>query len=284
MNANKSKTSDKRVRVRIVPKQRPSRIDDAANLRSPRADDWEEIIDDLKLTKVQADQLANVVRDALMDIFTYHDRKRGQKKFKDYVLHLKKVDKHFQALIEAIEEKDPPLTEFLPLKVLEELGRMFSFSGLGAATGKELFPETLPDVLEYQQRNNLPISVESIERFYSHTRADKGLVHGRELILHVLKTLREPIAANLKLQSLDRGGRPQNVNKKYMIERLVRGAVAIFKMSEGQYVDAPIVDLCYVVMVHCGFQEEGIEKEVLAELRRREARRVARVDTKGPGR
>ena len=133
MTASKSKTSSTEIETGKE-RKRTRNVDEAVDLHFATRDEWKEIAKDLKLTKAQAKELEFAAHDALMDIFTYHDLRQRKRRFKDYVPHLEDVDGHFQGLISALEKRDAPLTEFIPLQVLEELGQLFSFSGISTAT------------------------------------------------------------------------------------------------------------------------------------------------------
>jgi hypothetical protein len=92
--------------------------------------------------------------------------------------------------------------------------------------------------------------------------------------LYPLRIVHEPLKAWIAQKAADKGGRPANAERRFMIERLAEAASHIFGSAPPVSVTSPFVALCERVLLMCGFAGEGIDKAIVAALSRSRKRGV----------
>jgi hypothetical protein len=158
------------------------------------------------------------------------------------------------------------LKEILPAPAGERLGELFSFTGIGRALDREAFPNDGKMLRASLRRSAQQFDIASAERYYAQAREDYGLLHGDRLFLYSLRIVLEPLAGWFATKAANRGGRPANVERRHMINRLAEAAPFILGSDPPISVGGPFVALCERVLPLCGFAEDGIDKAVVSAL------------------
>jgi hypothetical protein len=124
-------------------------------------------------------------------------------------------------------------------------------------------------------------TVASVEHDTRPKRETLGLQHGHVLLTHFIKRVHQPLATWIEMKSLDKGGRPADVARSYLIYQLAEAAPDIIGKPATGATTGRFVDLCTAVLVACGLPEAGIEKAIPPVVRKLQAnqgkrRRTAR--------
>jgi hypothetical protein len=185
-----------------------------------------------------------------------------------------KLHKLVGELISFLAVNPGVLKEILPAPAGEKLGELYSFTGIGKALDRSAFPEDGDLLRDHLTRKALPFDIASAETFYARDREDYALRHGDRLLLYVLRVVHEPLEDWFAAKAANKGGRPANAERRFMIERLAEAAPYILGSEPPISVGSPFVALCERVLPLCGFGEDGVDKAVVSVLTRLRARRA----------
>jgi hypothetical protein len=225
------------------------------------------VVDDLGLADGPAAVLDFVIRDALADLRSYQSlRTRKLGRDKRIADPIKEMHKFLGKVASFLEANPGVLKEILPAPAGVKLGELFSFTGIGKALDRDAFPKDGKSLRTYLRKSGKQFDIAAAEAFYARTREDHGLLHSDRMFLHVLRVVLEPLEAWFAAKAANKGGRPSNLERRYLIERLAKAAPKILGSEPPTSVGSRFVELCERVLPLCGFAEDGIDKAVVSVL------------------
>ena len=230
-------------------------------IKAPSAEAWKDIIRDHKLTPAQEWTLKNVLDSALAGISRYRQKLRNEPDRALLVRRLKKFAKALGELRDECERSVDLMQHFLPYDALASIGQSLTFSAMSAAFGQDVLTG----------RRDLKIDLVRASEDTPATRLAFGLKHGNLLLTHFIERLHAPLARWIELDRQNKGGRPANAVRGYLIYRLAEAAPDIIGEPASISSTGTFVDLCTAVLVACGLSETGVAKAVpgmVSKLRR----------------
>jgi hypothetical protein len=244
------------------------------DLKVPTNAEFLELATDFHLSPRQAWFLEMGVKETLADIRSYQivlarmpSRDERHAEVKDRI----KFEALMGNLVSFLESRPGFLEKILPNETLEELGESSSFTGISRALRRNVLPKEGDLLKDYLQRD-APFNIASAEAFYAREREDYALRHGTRLLLYYLGVARKPNETWLAQNAANRGGRPANSERREMIATLIEAAPDVLGCEPPMSVGSKFIALCERVLTLCGFDEEGIDKAVLAVLREARSR------------
>jgi hypothetical protein len=231
-------------------------------LQFPSAAAWTDIVRDLDLSTTQAQSLETTLNEALEDIGRYRKKLQSQSNRPLLLERLKTFAKALGELEDECRRSADLMHDFLPHDTLEYTGRSLTFSAIGEALGRSVVPKNFDSKMEAKQLAGERISASSIEDLSRGSREALGLKYGHLILTHFLERIRAPLAGVVELKRLDKGGRPADAERRYLIYRLAEAAPKIIGRPSAVAVTGKFVDLCTAVLVACGLPEAGIAKAI----------------------
>lgn len=245
-------------------------------LKIPTSEELRVLAIDFELASGPAAVLEFVIKNALADLRTYQRaRSRKTRWDEQFAEPIDELHKLVGELISFLVASPGVLKEILPAPAGEKLGELYSFTGIGKALDRDAFPHDGKSLRSYLRKSAQQFDIASAETFYARDREDYGLLHGDRLLLYVLRVIHEPLQGWFAAKAANKGGRPANAERRFMIERLAEAAPSILGSEPPISVGSPFVALCERVLPLCGFAEDGIDKAVVSVLTRLRARRAA---------
>jgi hypothetical protein len=241
------------------------------DLKIPAQETIKEIAADLRLSDDQAVVLEFVVKNTLTDVLLYQLVRSREGDRDELIRDLIELEKRLGKVISFLEGRTNLLNEILPTAVLDEFGELFSFTGIGRALGKDVFPENPHMLMKYLKDRKLPFGLAPAEAFFARKRGDLGLLHGDALFLHVLRLIHSPLKTWLAAKAANKGGRPSGAERRFIIERLMKAAPEILGAEPSYSVTSQFIELCERVLIASGFSDEGVDKAVMSVLSKRKS-------------
>jgi hypothetical protein len=240
-------------------------------IKAPSAEAWEDIIRDHKLPPAQERTLKDVVDSALADISHYRQWLRDRPDRTALVRRLKNLTRVLGHLRDECGRSVDLMQHFLPHDALAFIGESLTFSAMSEALERDVFPGHLDLKIERMRASDERITLASLEQATRPMREALGLKHGNLLLRHFIEGLHAPLAKWIELDQLNKGGRPSNAVRDFLMYRLAEAAPEIVGKPAAVSSTGPFVDLCSDVLVACGLSETGIGKAVprmVSKLRR----------------
>jgi hypothetical protein len=236
-------------------------------LTVPTDSQFIEVVDDFGLANGPAAVLDFVIRDSLADLRSYQGwRRRKTGHDEKIAAPIEEIYKLLSKLVSFLEANPGVLKEILPASAGEKLGELFSFTGIGRALNRDVFPDDGKLMRSYLRRSARRFDIACAERFYARAREDHGLLQGDRLFLCALRVVLEPLEGWFAAKAANRGGRPANVERRFLIQRLAKAAPQVLGSEPPTSVGSRFVELCERVLPLCGFAEDGIDKAVVSVL------------------
>ena len=240
-------------------------------IKAPSSEDWDKIVHDLKLTPAQHQTLKNVLGSALADISRYRHKLEDEPDHAELVRRLKRFAKFLRYLRDECGRTVHLMQHFLPHDALAYIGQSLTFSAMSEAVGRDVFPRHLDLKIERMRASEKPITLEFLEQDTRATRQALGLKHGNLLLAQFIEGVHAPLARWIELDRQNKGGRPANAVRNYLIYRLAEAAPKIVGKPASISSTGTFVNLCTAVLVACGLPGTGIAKAVpgmVSKLRR----------------
>lgn len=215
----------------------------------PTPENWKHLVDDLKLNPIQANELGILLRHAEVDVEAFCDIHPDRAERQELVDALKAFSKALGKLEDVVTVNLPKLSDALPNAVGSAIGDMLTQTEIERALGKKLaspFPGE-------------PVQGE-IDQATAFARQAQGITAGPELFIHMLKKIHQPLEAWLRENNANKGGRPKDYVRDYLILKLAENAEAIIGQppsSRGRF-----LDLCNAVLGACMFSTDGLRDAV----------------------
>ena len=139
-----------------------------------------------------------------------------------------------------------------------------TFAAISEALGRDLSPKRFDFYFKnkIKREQGERFTVSSVEQDTRPKRETLGLQHGHVLLTHFIGRIHQPLARWIEMKSLDKGGRPVDVARSYLIYQLAEAAPDIIGKPATVATTGRFVGLCTVVLVACGLPEAGIEKAI----------------------
>jgi hypothetical protein len=231
-------------------------------LRFPAPREWQNIVQDFEMMPTQAVMLKVTLEEVLEAINEYQAKLQNQPSRSDLVKGLKDFEKALRRLRDECRRSANLMHEFLPHDTLGYVGESLTFSAMGEALGKNVIPRSFNDKIEVKRSVGERITLEFMEEFSRASREALGLNQGHLILTHFIERIHQPLATWIEMKSLDKGGRPVDVARSYLIYRLAEAAPDIIGKSATVATTGRFVGLCTAVLVACGLPEAGIEKAI----------------------
>jgi hypothetical protein len=245
-----------------------SSSEDDLNIRFPKDEECKDLIKTLKLSKAQAQLLMEVIGDIVVDIAMMEQFKKAQVKRTDAVRRVRNLELRFEQLIKAVQSEGKHLTEILPLSALEEVGNLFTFAAASTAMEKNLYPRDYLKHREIIEAGGALMTLQDIDQHYAACRRDLGVLHGHDLLIHVLETVHLPLKGWMARNAQNPGGRPKQSIRSFAIQRLIHFAPSILGSDPTPSVTGRFMKMATSSLSYCGFSDMGLEKAIAAELRK----------------
>jgi hypothetical protein len=231
---------------------------------------WNGISVDFFLTKSQALILGYTIYDALREIKLYDGLLlSGESERAELVTFLTQMARQIRKFLTFLEGKNDIFNGLIAALRIDQFGELFSVSAVHRALGKDLIQEDPEGLRMYLESKGSPIDMTLVEEYYAGPRRDLALLRGHELLTYFLRFLGDPLESWLALNAANKGGRPKDARRRYVIERLYDVSPKILGAYPPISVTSPFVDLCERVLPACGFSEKGIDKLVVSVVRRK---------------
>jgi hypothetical protein len=215
----------------------------AVQLAFPASDDWKNIVHDLELTKAQENELKISIRHVLADIERFQAIKREEPSRDVLVAALKRLEKVLGKVQYEMARSERFIKHFLPSKTLEFIGESFTFTAIGQAVAKDVFPIRLDHEIQDILEKTNSITMAGLEK---HSRGDRvalGYKHGGEILKYFIDEIHGDLKSWVELDRRNTGGRPADIYRRYMIrpsQRDRRGLLAKRPRRGWRKVRAPL--------------------------------------------
>jgi hypothetical protein len=195
----------------------------------------------------------------------------------DLVTFLAQLAKQISKFRTFLDGKNDIFNSLIAALRLDDFGEVFSVAAVRRALGNDAIEEDQEGLKMYLDDKRSPLDIALMEEYYAGRRRDLALLRGHDLLTHFLDFLGDPLEAWLALNSANKGGRPKDARRRYMIERLYDASPKFLGAHPPILLTSPFVDPCERVLPACGFSEEGIDKLVARVVhRKKRATKVAR--------
>jgi hypothetical protein len=215
-------------------------------LRFPPSKEWQNIIQDFALMPTQAETLKTTLEKALDAISHYQAKRQNQPSRSDLVKGLKNFEKALRRLRDECRRSAELMENFLPDGTLAFIGQSLTFSAISEALGRDVSPERFDFYLKIRikREQGERFTVASVEHDTRPKRETLGLQHGHVLLTHFIGRIHQPLATWIEMKSLDKGGRPVDVARSYLIYQLAEAAAGIIGEPATVATTGRFVDLC----------------------------------------
>jgi hypothetical protein len=152
---------------------------------------------------------------------------------------------------------------FLPL-----LGLMLSpyaLERLLGSIGWSVDDRAIEDAFERRGRGD----VMAFDRLTHLTRQSVAVQAGPLLLAKLIETLREPLAQALRMEKRHKGGRPQDVERNYVVDTLAGAWEAEHGTPAPSGKTGPFYDRCHEVLVTLDLNTDGLAECIRRTVRRR---------------
>lgn len=209
-------------------------------------------------------------RHAIEDLSEYQSRKGKEQPREVQVGRLERLEKALTNLQYEIDHSLHLMNNFLPNDVLGLIGRSFTFSTIGVALGRDVFPSRLDSIIK-SRAIGAPLTMADLENEGLVFGDALGLKHGHEILKHFIDSINRPLKDWIEHDRLNKGGRPADAVRTYLIYRLAEAAPTIIGKSATISTTGKFVELCSLALPACGVSATGIEKAVPSIVKRMRA-------------
>jgi hypothetical protein len=238
-------------------------------IKYPDRGAWRYLVRDLKLTKQQANELGIAILHVILDLKPHQTR---QAEKPELVARLKSLETAFQRLQLELNRSAHRLDKFLPHNMLEAIGKSLTFTAMAQALGTDVFPAKTDNDIRRLISGRMAISMAHLEARYTPQRETLGLKYGHLILKHHIESLWAPLKNWVEQDKRNKGGRPPDVVRNFLIDQLAEAAPKIIGKRASISASGKFVELCLRVLPACGLSSDGVEKAVVSVVRKRRAR------------
>jgi hypothetical protein len=241
-------------------------------IKPPDPEAWKNLVRDLKLNDDQSYWLRITVGDIIAELKSHEKAKSEKLPRPILVERLKLMEKAFSRLQCEMDRSADLMSDFLPFDMLERIGDFLTFTAMGDALGEDVFPKNTPIFVGKMLAKKEQITLRALEDYHSPQRRALGLKNGHTILKHFFESIYAPLKHWVELDRLNKGGRPSNIARRYLIWRLADAAPNIIGKSAPVSTSGKFVALCSQVLPACGLSAKGIEKAVASIVGQKRAR------------
>jgi len=238
-------------------------------VKFPDPETWKDLVCDLKLNESQANELRITIGHVILDLRSHRARRAERP---ELVVRLKRLEKAFERLQSEMNRSAHLMDKFLPLQMLERIGNSSTFSAMGEALGKDVSPKDADSVIRQMVSQEDKITMSRLEARYASERQTLGIKHGHSILNHYIKSLWEPLKKWVEADKLNKGGRPPEVARNYLIDQLAERAPELIGRPATVSTTGEFVEFCAKVLSACRLSTEGVEKAVASVVGQKRAR------------
>src|SRR5271156_3153379 len=235
---------------------------ETAILAFPSPEDWNNIVHDLKLTKTQVEELEVVIRYVIATIETFRAGTDNLPQRRVRVAALNRLEEALGRVQSEMTRSKDLLNHFLPNNTVEFIGKSFTFTAIGQAVKKNVFPIQADYAIQSMLERNNFITLADLENHFSNDRIALGFQYGGEILRHFIDVIYADLKTWVELQRYDTGGRPVKTFRNVIIRRLAEASELIVGKRATTTPGGKFAELCIAVLPACGFSSEGIEKAI----------------------
>jgi hypothetical protein len=188
---------------------------------------------------------------------------------------LETFEKALHGLLKECRRNAGLMHSFLPHNTLAYIGQSLTFSAIGEALGRNVFPKNFNIKFKVKSQGE-PVTFALMDELSRPRRETLGLEHGHLILTHFIQAIHAPFARWLELSRQNKGGRPANAVRRYLIYRLAEAAPDVIGSPATVAVTGTFADLCTSVLQACGLPEAGIAKAIPAVVRKLRADQAKR--------
>ncbi len=181
------------------------------------------------------------------DLNNYAQTSPARSRRKDIIASRADLLSAFDAMLEVIERNADDLSESLPIASLEAIGLL-------------LAPDAAQDILKEKTPTYLNADSDA------SSRRAVGVQFGHILLPETIRRIRQPLS-DWMAEHVDKGGRPPDLRRKFIIRTLARHAPEIIGEEATATAKSTFMELCTAVCQEFGLPDKGIEDAVERELR-----------------
>jgi hypothetical protein len=240
-----------------------------SEIKYPDRGAWKYLVRDLKLTEQQANELGIAIQHVILDLEPYvaHQAEKPE-----LVARLKSLETAFRRLQLELNRSVHRMDKFLPDKMLEAIGKSLTFTAMTQALGTDVFPAKTDNDIRRLISGRMTISMAHLEARYAPQRETLGLKYGHLILKHHIESLWAPLKNWVEQDKLNKGGRPPDVVRNFLIDRLAEVSPSIIGKAASISTSGKFVELCLRVLPACGLSSDGVEKTVVSVVRKRRTR------------
>jgi hypothetical protein len=231
----------------------------------PSVEDMDEAVYTLGLSKASRACLADLLVEIDEDIKEQKLYLSNNLTRDEAIKKLKDVEKAAKMFRDVLAENQNILPEFIPHQALEDIGKIFTFSAIVKAVGRDIRPvgptKKMKQLIkshklqpEKPTKHKNKLAAEQLKRDAGHAYADK-------LLLHMLGAFIAPIDQwHEKRRQMNKGGRTINRSRRDFVLVLALKAEKIIGEKPSSDVKSKFFDLCELVFNICGVPTENLKE------------------------
>lgn len=217
----------------------------------------------LKLTRDQQTMLERLVTSIKADLASIHKAPAR----KDQVEYLKRLRKLLFELRKAVDPKNKHFAPVMGFDMLEQIGTMFSIVAMAELSGDSRLIKLV------DQTSNEPTSLQRLEAHLIQDHKVAGIKHAQLMLFHQVDQMLAHLDQWIALEK-NKGGRPGNAERDYVIGRLAEACVDITGKRPSQNKSGALVSLSTEVLEELFGTSKGVEKAVAKVMANRGRRSV----------
>ena len=274
MTGTDSADKPKRNLTKLGSRKSPAREDQPEpKPKVPNRKALEETFFDCNFTKKQLDVLEYTMCASLIELDLY-DRllPQREKNREEIVEFMRQFVTHIAKLRTFLEGKQEIFKRLTASLELDGFGELLSITGIRRALGNDAIPNDPEGLKFYLAHKGLPFDIAPAEEYYAGLRRNQALLQGHALFTHLIRFFGDPLQSWLALNAANRGGRPKDARRRYVIERLYDASPKILGAYPPISVTSRFADLCERALPAYGFSGKGINKLVVSVVRKKRKR------------
>lgn len=235
----------------------------------PKKEDWDILVRDLKLAPQQEWALALTLEHLWADLAQEQARRDAMPRAR-LVMRFKRIEAKLAALLSEMDRAQAEMIHFLPHDALSEIGRAMTFESIGAALGRDVVPKTHNEPVLSKLEKNVSLSPAAMKHAAFSARELLGIKHGDVILRDFLGRVHEPMRLWIERDKQNKGGKPAQIIRRYVVYYLARSAPEIIGRKAGVSESGPFVELCAAVLRALRLSDVGVGKivpEVVRQLR-----------------
>ncbi len=215
----------------------------------------------LKLTPPQQIMLSRLVKSIEAEL----TRSRSSPVRKDQVKYLKRLRDLLFELRKAVDPKNKHFDAVMGANTLEQLGAVFSIVKIAELSGDPRLHKLV------DQTSKEPISLRQLEAQFTQEHHLAGIKHTQMMLFQQIERMLAYLDRWIALDK-NKGGRPGNVERDYVIDRLAEACVDITGKRPSQSKDGALMNLSAEVLEEFFGTSKGVEKAVQRVMTNRRGR------------